>query len=610
MELNTNQTRNFPLTYNTENNTVSVVFSTGARVLRTGNKPYFEELTISNDAIDFSRLNAGANIIDSHNTTTVRNVIGVVESAGIENGEAVARIRFSERDDVAGIVKDVRDGILKNISVGYSIQKAEKRGEESGYPIFNATRWMPAELSFVIVPADLNAQVRSEDLTEQQTIMEGNKMEKEDIKTQDETRSAPVINPDEVIRAERSRIGEITKLCRSANLTSDFAEKLIGDGASIESARSLILDEVIKNQPKVSNTTTLKDAGENFRAGIESAVLIRAGKEKNDEKNEFRGMTLLRMAEEALVISGQSCRGLNKEEITSRSFHTTSDFPLALANVASKSLQKAYETAPERWTEIARIIPVSDFKQITMVGGGEFSDLDEIVEGAEYKHGTLTEAKETFQIATFGKLFSITRQVIIDDDLNFLTDAPAKMGKAAARKIGDLVWAVLNNNAAMSDGVALFHANHGNLGSGAINIASLEAAELLMTTQKDINGQQGLNIQPRNLIVPRSKNRTALTLMAATNDPDATSKIRPNTFAGAFNVVSDPRLDATSTSVWYLQADPNAYDSIVVGFLNGNQSPYMEQLSSFDRDGVSFKVRIDAAAKAVGYKGLVKSTGV
>lgn len=296
-------------------------------------------------------------------------------------------------------------------------------------------------------------------------------------------------------------------------------------------------------------------------------------------------------------------------EIVTRAF-STSDFPYLLANVANKSLANGYETAPESWQQIVRIISVSDFKQLTMVGMSEFSDAEVIAEGQEYTYGSMSDARETFAISKVGRLFSLTRESIINDDLNALSGVPQAMGRSIARKVGDLVWGVITANANMIDGTALFHANHSNLGSGAITVASLDSGVTAMAKQKDISGVATLNITPSFLIVPRALLTTSKVLMAAQWDPDATNKLnKPNPFSNNFTVVSDARLDNNSTTAWYLSANPNQFDTIVVGFLNGVQTPALEQQAGWAVDGIEFKCRLDVGAKAVGYKGLWKSTG-
>lgn len=223
------EVRSFPLTYEERDNSLSVTFSTGERVFRDGFRPYWEELSISNEAIDFSRLNRGAPLLKSHDQS-LDSVIGVVENGRVENGVAVANVRFSNRDDVKPIIQDIKDGILRNLSVGYRIEKYEKVGEENDNPVIKATRWTPYELSIVSIPADKNAQVRSMDecpTNIKETIMD----EKNTIEVKaDENRSVEVqssLSFQDAIAQERSRIADITKTVRSAGLPAAFGEDLI-----------------------------------------------------------------------------------------------------------------------------------------------------------------------------------------------------------------------------------------------------------------------------------------------------------------------------------------------------------------------------------------------
>lgn len=418
-----------------------------------------------------------------------------------------------------------------------------------------------------------------------------------------ETRVEPQVDAAALIAQERSRIADITKTVRSANLGVEFAEDLIGKGASVEEARGLILDEVIKRQPKVTNTTTVTDAKENHARGIEQALLARSGLEKIDTANEFRGYSLVDVARHYAPGTG------DKMAIVGRAF-STSDFPLLLANVANKSLQSGFETAPETWNLWTRVISVSDFKTQSIVGVSEFGALDAVAEGQEYKFGSMSEKREQFALGTYGKLFAITRQAIVNDDLNALTGIPAAMGRSAARKIGDTVYGVLTANAALSDSVALFHASHSNLTSGVPSVTAFDTAKNLMVVQKDIAGVATLNIRPGFILVPVALEGTAKVIVSAQYDPDTASKLqRPNMVQGLATVVSDARLDAASTSVWYMAANPSVYDTIVVAFLDGNQTPVLEQQAGWTVDGVEYKCRLDVAAKAVDHRGMVKSSG-
>ena len=221
---------------------------------------------------------------------------------------------------------------------------------------------------------------------------------------------------------------------------------------------------------------------------------------------------------------------------------------------------------------------------------------------------------ETVQLATYGKLFSITRQAIINDDLSAFTRIPMNMARAAKRTVGNLVYAILTGNPTMADGIALFHASsHGaNLGSGGgsvLAVAGLSAGRVIMMKQTGANSE-ALNIQPSYLIVPVALMDTARVTVGSEFDPDTANKIqRRNPVAGMCEVVAEARLDAASATAWYLAADPNMFDTIEVQYLDGNDAPYLEQKDGWNVDGVEMKVRIDAGVKALDYRTLYKSAG-
>lgn len=599
-----------PATFKEEDRSVEVVWTTGERVLRQPffGDPYYEELEVSDKSVRLHRLNTGAPVLDTHRRDGLGNVIGVVEKAWITNGQGKAIIRFSEREDVAPIVNDVKNGIIRNISVGYSVSKYQDVSEDNAkIKTYRAIDWTPAEISLVPVGADYRANIRSslEDERNVTTIIEKEIPTMENIENKEVTREESTVDAVALIAQERARIADITKTVRSAGLGSELAEDLIGRGVSIEEARSVILDEVIKRQPKVTNTTTVEDSKEKMTRGIEQALMARAGMDKIDNANEFRGYSLVDVAR-AFVPGVHG----DKMTIVGRAL-STSDFPYLLANVANKSLQNGFETAPETWRIWTRTISVSDFKTMSINAVSEFSALDAISEGQEYKYGSLSEKREQFALGTYGKLFSITRQALVNDDLNALTTIPAGMGRAAARKIGDVVYGILTANAALADGYPLFYARtQTNLTTGVPSVASFDAAKNLMAVQKDVAGVATLNIRPAFVLCPVALEGTCNVIVNAQYDPDTSSKLmRPNMVQGLAKVVADPRLDAASTTVWYMAADPAVHDTVVVAFLDGNQTPVLEQQNGWSVDGVDYKVRIDCAAKAVDYRGLVKSSG-
>jgi len=184
------------------------------------------------------------------------------------------------------------------------------------------------------------------------------------------------------------------------------------------------------------------------------------------------------------------------------------------------------------------------------------------------------------------------------------------MGRAAIRTVGNLVYSVLTTNGNMADGVALFHANHGNLGSGVIATSTVDAIGALMARQTDGTGNT-LNIEMAYLIVPRTLKGLAMQVANSEFEVGTSTKTNtaPNYVRGSFEVVADARLDGTSTAVWYAAGNPAVHDTIEVAYLDGNQAPTLEQQGGWTVDGVEFKVRMDAAVKALDHRALAKSTG-
>lgn len=170
------QTRLAPITtIDVDARTVECIWTTGATVRRTRWSgwdtvvPFDEELVVSDEAIDLSRLKLGAPLLDSHAAWSLDMVRGVVEKAWLVDGKGYAILRFPEKgtDEKADrLFELVRQNIIRNISVGYSINQAriiepEKKGEIERRII---ERWTPHELSFVTIPADPKAQVRSDEV--------------------------------------------------------------------------------------------------------------------------------------------------------------------------------------------------------------------------------------------------------------------------------------------------------------------------------------------------------------------------------------------------------------------------------------------------------------
>ena len=425
-------------------------------------------------------------------------------------------------------------------------------------------------------------------------------------------------------RDEQARIVEIRAMCGRFEC-DDIADGLITGNKGIDEARSAVLDHMEKRKAQkpaarepgyFGERTFIADEVDRFRAAAEDSLILRSGmalEKPRPGADELRGYSLVEMARMALRYANQNPNG-RPLEMVGRAL-TTSDFPYLLAAVANKSLFEGWNTQEETWSQWCGTGQVSDFKQNKSVRVSESSDLEEIPEDTEYKYGKRTEAQETYQIATYGKIFAISRQTIINDDLNALTNIPQSHGEAAARKVGDVAYAVLTANAVMGDGVALFNATHSNIAvSGDIappGISTLAAAILAMGTQKDLQGLRRLNIRPEFFIAPRALEGVSEVFFKSEKFSDNSTPATDSTFASSrtnpysgtyFKRIYESRLDDNSPAYWYLAAQKGK--TVTVFFLNGVQAPYMETKQGWTVDGVEYKVRIDVGAKALDWRGL------
>jgi len=425
----------------------------------------------------------------------------------------------------------------------------------------------------------------------------------------------------DAIKAERKRASDIRAAVKGVRLSDDFAQEMIDAGVTIEEARAQILEKLTaadthetRNANRVEVTA---DARDKSRTGIERALMARAGM-KDGERNEFSGLTLREVARVCLDAQGVRSAGADPMRLVAMAFnprmaggmHSTSDFAHILENIANKSMLRGYGEAEETYHLWTAKGSLSDFKPTKRVDLGLFPNLAQIQEGAEYTYATIGDRGESIVLATYGRMFSITRQAIINDDMDQFTKVPGRMGRAARRTIGDMVYAILTSNPTMSDTVALFHASHNNLLTGAApTMASIDAARAAMAKQKDADGiATALNLRPKYWLGPVELEGTMKALMASEFDPSKTQRA-PNIVKGTMEVISDARLSANSAQAWYTAADPNQTDTVEVAYLNGVETPYLETKDGWSVDGVEMKVRIDTGVKAIDWRGLQKNPG-
>lgn len=628
-----------------EKRTVSAVLSTEEPVDRYGEAEVLEH---TERAVDLTRATGGLPLLWNHDTSTP---IGVVDDVKLDSGKLRGTLRFGMSARAAEVWADVKAGILRSMSIGYRIH--ETKQIPGG---FKATRWSVFEASIVGVPADHQAGI-GRSLESKMTTTPNDPIDIREFQTREKERRTNIRSAFDMFltticdEARRAELESIRDACLDDPKVDEAAANarllaVLGRGISpIATAPPMQRQAPSfgpgghQEYPFGRDSQIRFEAGqtsaEKYAHGLTAAMCVRAGVETDANvvravnASGLRGMSLLAMGREFLRQQGFDVARVNDRQIAdamlgrSASFmrggpiisHGTSDFSHLMLDASNKALLMGFDEAPETWRPWVRKQNANDFKPTNAIGMSNFGDLDVVPEHAEYEYGTFSDVKESGTLRTYGKLFSISRQAIVNDDLSAFTEVPRLMGRAASRMVGDECYAILTTNPTLSqDSTAVFHTSHGNIytttGAGAPSVTTLDTMMSGMATRTDPSGAT-LNINGRYLLVPKALENTARALATAIYDPAGTAgTLKPNPYGGRIDVVADPRLDAFNAAGWFLAGDPNLFPAVVVLFLDGNEAPYIESQNSFTQDGIAYKVRLDVRAFALDYRPLAYNDGV
>ena len=423
--------------------------------------------------------------------------------------------------------------------------------------------------------------------------------------------TAPVDNTAQVQAELNKRNADIKAVFAPfGSAHSDLLVECLGDlSITAEQAKDKLLAKLGAGTTPSAAVTPYADNGNIVGDSVKQSLLARAGIDKdkaNAKDNAYNAMTLRELARASLVDRGISVSGQNAMSMVGLAFtHSSSDFGQILIDVAHKSLLKGWETAAENFDQFTSRGTLTDFRAAKRVGLGDFGHLPQVGEGEEYTYGTIGDEGASVALATYGQLFTITRQAILNDDMHLLTKIPEKMGQAARATIAKLVFALLTGNAKAQDGKALFDASHKNTITNAVlDLANIDKGIQLMNGFVNARGEP-LAIEPEFMLLPTSMYTRGLQLIksASVEGADANSGII-NPLRDIVTPVKSARLQAADEKSWYLINK----EAIEVSYLDGIDTPYMEQQNGFTVDGVSTKVRIDAGVNVIDYRGIVKVT--
>jgi len=529
---------------------------------------------------------------------------------------------------------------LRTGSARFSVDARIYAWAEAPGNVLMATDWEPQLVSLVAAGQDTSAVMRSEQPQGDPPMSDelkagGDPVIEDQTETQPEACAAPVAPAAEPAeQVERSAADErlelaVRRAASEAKLDEPTIQRILADHrgrpqveavtAVVREFRTRLEREAPVTAGHPARIEVTRDGGETLVRAFNSELERRAGliSAPTDEGKAAYGLTCLEMCRGYLQSRGVNTLGMSKNEVVQRAFHSTSDFPNLFANVANKTLLAAYAEEPQTWGPLARQRNLPDFKQVTDLQIAGQIVPEQILEGGEYKSGTLTEGKATWNLSTYGKRIAVTRAAIINDDLDSLSRVPEMLGRGCRLLESNMIWSLLTTGASGAtvslDGKALFHNDHSNTisgGTSVIGIAGMDAAKVKLRKQTDLAGNR-LNLAPAYLVVPPELETTALQFLFPTGyaPTSLTGSSGPNPFASGVQLIVEPRLSDDSTAFWYLTSAPNRVEMITYGYLAGEAGPTITTTEKRDPDGVELLVRMDFGCTLSDYRGFVRSAG-
>lgn len=353
---------------------------------------------------------------------------------------------------------------------------------------------------------------------------------------------------------------------------------------------------------------TLQAAHTQFRNGIGLKQIFLICAEANGYRGSYASDVNLDVQRAAFGMTAP-----NRVQVQAQGWSAL-DIATTLSNTANKFLRVGWMGVDMTPMRISKITSVRDFKQIMTASLTGDLQFEKIGTAGEIKHGTLGETTYTNQADTYAKMLAITRQDIINDDLNALTTVPQRLGRGAALKLNDIFWTLWMG----LEAAGFFASGNSNLNTGVadMTVGGLAATEAIFLNQTDPNSKP-LGVQPAIILCPTALKAAAMTLMQSELLITGSDLTRgaTNIFRGRFRVESSPYMSNSSytgysASEWYLLADPNELPAVEIVALNGRVEPVVETADAdFNTLGVQMRGYSDVGVKEQEYRAAVEADG-
>ncbi len=423
-----------------------------------------------------------------------------------------------------------------------------------------------------------------------------------------------------VLTKERHRVADIEAMCRGdwgefADEVSELRAQALSGELDNQLLSRQLLQIVRARRPHAPAVHTRREPTQDVFA---AAMLLAAGQsdiaesqfdEATCEQANAMGATnAVDITREILRATGRSVPRDNSEMV--QAAFSTSEIGNTLATSSRAALQRGYMQAEQAWRIASRILPTRDLHDHNAIRPyTSDSLLAEVGPDGELKHTSLGEEAYPVSMGTYGRITGFTRRVIINDLIGEIFELERSIGLAAGRTLNRHVWLTLR------DATGHFLAGNGNYISGAdtaLSVAGLSKAVAALREQVD-DGGEPIGLQIGSLIVPPALESTARSLLNSTEIDAGEGYATSNPWKGLAELVVVPHLAAAhggSDKAWYLAATPASCPAVIVGLLNGNDRPTLEQIQPpAEYLGIQFRCFMDWGVALADPKAAVKSKG-
>jgi len=271
----------------------------------------------------------------------------------------------------------------------------------------------------------------------------------------------------------------------------------------------------------------------------------------------------------------------------------SASFANALGNSITRRMQALYTgmTDLQTWRKIASVTSVNDFRtqERTRIGG--YGNLPAVTESGAYVALTSpSDAKASYAATKRGGLESVTLEMVKNDDVAAIQRIPMELALAAGNTLYEFAFDFLRTNPTVYDTVALYHASHNNLFTGALSASEFALHRLAMGKQARAGSAKRLGTQIKYLVVPFELQETAYNMFVRNANLDQTfiQSLTPDVIVVPY---------WTDANDWCTVADPTRMPGIEIGFLDGREEPelFIQDApnvgSMFNNDTITYKIR-------------------